>query len=189
MENSAREKYTKPADLSKDPRWGFSPVSRRYILRTGAVWKRLVKAGVVVDEEVAEQLARPAQGTQRRPKVNNVTIEADREAVRDAISDNFDASRLTGAQLASIADQIARMGLGSGAGAQRPRRPKKARRPASDEDSLTDEDDLTETTAASESDAAAPDPREVARAVAERLRAVPTPTPAIKVVRPTRRPR
>jgi len=106
---SDKQNSTKPTDISADPRWGWSPVSRRYVLRTGATWKRLIKAGVVQDEEVAAQLARPAQGTVRKPKVNNVTIQADRDAVANTISENFDASRLTGAQLQQIAAELARL--------------------------------------------------------------------------------
>ena len=192
------EEKPAPVDRGGDPLWGYNPISRRYVKRTGSIWRRLVKSGVVDDEEVRQQLANPRTGTPRLPRPQNVVLKAEADHVRDVISDNFDASRLTGAQLASIADQIARMGLGSGA--QRPqeprRRPKKAWRAADDEDSLTDEDDLTETTAASASDAdaAAPDRTTVARAVAERLHAPPAqsrPAPgvAIKVVRPTRRSR
>ena len=188
----------KPASVDRggDPLWGYNPISRRYVKRTGSIWRRLVKSGVVDDEEVRQQLANPRTGTPRLPRPQNVVLKAEQDHVRDVITDNFDASRLTGAQLASIADQIARMGLGSGA--QRPqeprRRPKKAWRPADDEGSETDEDDLTETTAASESEADAPDRTTVARAVAERLHAPPAqsrPAPgvAIKVVRPSRRPR
>jgi hypothetical protein len=188
-----------PVDRGGDPLWGYNPISRRYVKRTGSIWRRLVKSGVVDDEEVRQQLANPRTGTPRLPRPQNVVLKAEQDHVRDVISDNFDASRLTGAQLASIADQIARMGLGSGASSQRPqesrRRPKKAWRPASDEDSETDEaDSLTETTAASASESDAPDRTTVARAVAERLHAPPAQSRpaagvAIKVVRPSRRPR
>ena len=182
MQNPPRVKSEMIPDRSLDGRWGFSPVSRRYVLRTGAIWKRLVKAGVVHDEEVAAQLARPAQGTQRKPKVNNVTIEADREAVSNTISEHFDASRLTGAQLASIADHLARLNVSAA-------KPKTRRRtiappPASEDftDEDQDPDPMTDTTAAEESDA--PDPREVARAVTERLNASSRPGATIKVSRP-----
>ena len=115
--------------ISADPRWGWSPVSRRYVLRTGATWKRLVKAGVVQDEEVAAQLARPAQGTVRKPKTNCVTIQADRDAA-NTISENFDASRLTGQQLKEIAAEVARLNI---SGARTPAGPKtrsRCRKPA-----------------------------------------------------------
>ena len=66
----------KTSDVSKDPRWGFNPISRRYILRTGTIWRRLVKAGAVVDEEVAAQLAQPITGTRPRAvQPNNIVIE------------------------------------------------------------------------------------------------------------------
>ena len=187
MENIARAKSTKTADLSKDPRWGFSPVSRRYILRTGAVWKRLVKSGIVVDEEIAHQLAHPAQGTPRRPRVNNVAITADRDAVASVISDNFDVSRLTGAQLASIAASIDKLGLGrstkTGRSAPPRRRAPAPTQASASESEGTDEDgDLTETTVASESDAPVRSSKSgdaltrVARQVSERL-AASKPTP------------
>ena len=151
------------------------------------MWKRLVKAGVVQDEEVAEQLAKPAQGIPRRPKVNNITIAADRESVANTICENFDASRLTGAQLASIAASLEKLGLSRGSKAARgapPRRRAPApTQPSASESDATDEDDgLTETTAAEESDAPVRsskggDTIRIARQVSERL-AASKPTPA-----------
>ena len=192
MQNPPRGKtQSEIPDRSLDGRWGFSPISRRYVLRTGGVWRRLVKSAVVHDEEVAAQLARPAQGTVRKRTVNNVTIEADREAVSNTISEHFDASRLTGNQLRDIADHLARLNVSSS-------KPKTRRRPvaptpASEDftDGDEDQDPMTETTAA-ESESDAPDPREVARAVTERLNASSrpgTPIKVVKVVKPSRRPR
>jgi hypothetical protein len=178
-----KQNATKTSDISADPRWGWSPVSRRYVLRTGATWKRLVKAGVVQDEEVATQLARPAQGTVRKPKTNCVTIQADRDAVANTISENFDASRLTGAQLAQIAAEVSRLQVASPKPRGRARKagpPYRAttgvshrRAPPPTSDDVTDEDEETETTATesacdgSQSDTS--NARAVARDVAARL--------------------
>lgn len=60
-----------PQVLSKNPAYGWSPISRRFIKRSGSVYKRLVMAGVIVDEEVNAQLVGPPRPTKPR---NNVTI-------------------------------------------------------------------------------------------------------------------
>ena len=52
--------------MSKNPAFGWNPISRRYIKRSGAVYKRLVMSGVVVDEAVSTILENPATGTPRR---------------------------------------------------------------------------------------------------------------------------
>lgn len=43
--------------ISADPSWGFNPISRRYVKKSGAVYHRLVKSGVVSDPEIASQLS------------------------------------------------------------------------------------------------------------------------------------
>lgn len=60
-----------PQVLSKNPSYGWSPISRRFVKRSGSVYKRLVMAGVVVDPEVNAQLVGPPRPTKPR---NNVTI-------------------------------------------------------------------------------------------------------------------
>ena len=60
-----------PQILSKNPAYAWSPISRRFIKRSGSVYKRLVMAGVVVDEEVNAQLVGPPRPTKPR---NNVVI-------------------------------------------------------------------------------------------------------------------
>ena len=60
-----------PQVLSKNPAYGWSPISRRFVKRNGSVYKRLVMAGVIVDEEVNSQLVGPPKPT--RPR-NNVMI-------------------------------------------------------------------------------------------------------------------
>ena len=79
--------------------------------RTGGIYRRLVKSGIVVDEEVKHQLANPRTGTPRLPRPQNVILKAEREAVANVISDNFDASRLTGNQLRDIADHLGRLDI------------------------------------------------------------------------------
>lgn len=181
----------KPADLSKDPRWGFSPVSRRYVKRTGATWKRLVKAGVVVDEEVAEQLANPKSGSQRRPKQNAVTIKADRDAVATTIADNFSVDRLTGDQLAQIADRLEALRVGNAPRPHPSRASRKKRRPTARQpnpypsDSEEDSDNaLTSTTAVESDDHAVEEAAVVARRITNSLRGQQTP---IRVSRPRRK--
>lgn len=60
-----------PQVLSKNPAYGWSPISRRFVKRSGSVYKRLVMAGVIVDEAVNAQLVGPPKPTKPR---NNVTI-------------------------------------------------------------------------------------------------------------------
>ena len=60
-----------PQVLSKNPAFAWSPISRRFVKRSGSVYKRLVMAGVVVDPEVNAQLVGPPRPTKPR---NNVTI-------------------------------------------------------------------------------------------------------------------
>jgi hypothetical protein len=60
-----------PQILSKNPAFAWSPISRRFVKRSGSVYKRLVMAGVVVDEEVNAQLVGPPRPTMPR---NNVSI-------------------------------------------------------------------------------------------------------------------
>ena len=60
-----------PQVLSKNPAFAWSPISRRFVKRSGSVYKRLVMAGVVVDEEVNAQLVGPPRPTKPR---NNVVI-------------------------------------------------------------------------------------------------------------------
>ena len=50
----------------QNPAFGWNPISRRYIKRNGAVYKRLVMSGVVVDEAVSTILENPLTGTPRR---------------------------------------------------------------------------------------------------------------------------
>jgi hypothetical protein len=40
--------------------WGFNPISRRYIIRAGPTWARLVKSGAVKDPELEGVLAQRA---------------------------------------------------------------------------------------------------------------------------------
>ena len=60
-----------PQIMSKNPAFAWSPISRRFVKRSGSVYKRLVMAGVVVDEEVNAQLVGPPRPTKPR---NNVVI-------------------------------------------------------------------------------------------------------------------
>ena len=99
-----------PVDVSADPRWGWNPLSRRYLKRSGEVWRRLVKAGVVQDEEVAEKLLNGAAGTKTKyVRGQNVVIQADRDAASDTVAGVFDPAKLTNAQLQQIATHIESM--------------------------------------------------------------------------------
>jgi hypothetical protein len=57
--------------MSKNPAFGWSPISRRYIKRSGAVYKRLVMSGVVTDPEISTILENPASGSRSRPRAPN----------------------------------------------------------------------------------------------------------------------
>lgn len=41
--------------------YGFNPISHHYVRKSGAVWLRLVKAGMVKDPELSEKLAQKAK--------------------------------------------------------------------------------------------------------------------------------
>jgi hypothetical protein len=65
---------------STNKAFGWSPISRRYVKRTGLVYRRLVMSGIIVDPEISHQLENPQTGT--RPRVrekvpNNVVIRDD----------------------------------------------------------------------------------------------------------------
>ena len=49
---SSNQKFPVKALISADKRFGFNPLTRRYILRTGLNWLELVKKGIVIDEEM-----------------------------------------------------------------------------------------------------------------------------------------
>lgn len=75
--------------VSKNPAFGWNPISRRYIKRNGAVYKRLVFSGVVVDPEINAILQNPATGTPRRAPDRVATVAPpptidDRAAVADS---------------------------------------------------------------------------------------------------------
>ena len=120
-----------PVDVSADPRWGWNPLSRRYLKRSGEVWHRLVKAGVVQDEEVAEQLLNGSAGTKTKyVRGQNVVIQADRDAASDTVAGVFDPAKLPHAQLQQIAAQIESMRITPAVAKQLPseRRPTAAQR-------------------------------------------------------------
>ena len=135
------------ADQNKpDSRWGLNPATGRYCLRASSTWRRLVKAGIVVDAEVEAQLAAPATGTRRKyERGQNVAIKADRDHVSNTIAENFDVSRLTGRQLEEIAEQLARMKAPAAARKKAPRRALPAQ---ATQASDSDEEAYTETSVA-----------------------------------------
>ena len=50
-----------------DPKeWGFNPISHHHVRKSGAVWKRLVKAGLVQDPELMHQLQTKADGRKKK---------------------------------------------------------------------------------------------------------------------------
>jgi hypothetical protein len=111
-----------PVDISADPRWGYNPLTRRYIKRSGEIWRRLVKAGVVQDEEVASQLANGAGTKTKYIRGQNVVVQADRDAASRTVADVFDPAKLSNSQLQQIADHISELQLGPKS-AQRTQRP------------------------------------------------------------------
>ena len=50
---------------SASPLWQFNPETRRYVLRNGPTWARLVKRGVASDPELQEQWAAAKEGTRQ----------------------------------------------------------------------------------------------------------------------------
>ena len=46
--------------------WGWSPESRRYVLRSGSTWARLVKRGIVQDHDLETQWAASREATRQR---------------------------------------------------------------------------------------------------------------------------
>jgi len=99
-------------DVSSDPRWGFSPISRRYVKRTGAVWKRLVKSGAVSDPEVAQQLSNNTLASAwaavkgRPPRSNNVAIEDPPPARQVSRVDAVNARKTTKKLIAQHVDEL-----------------------------------------------------------------------------------
>ena len=149
-----------PVDVSADPRWGWNPLSRRYLKRSGEVWRRLVKAGVVQDEEVAEQLLNGAAGTKTKyVRGQNVVIQADRDAASDTVAGVFDPAKLSHAQLQQIAAQIESMRITQqpaerriGSAAQRWKALQAAPTPTETETDLPDSSAYEETTGGSSDD-------------------------------------
>jgi len=93
-------------DVSSDPTWGYNPISRRYVKRAGAIWRRLVKSGTVSDPEVAAQLANPsiaaawaslrdARGDAPAKRSNNVSIPEPAPEHRVSRTDTVAARKAT----------------------------------------------------------------------------------------------
>jgi hypothetical protein len=58
MSESLTQKFPVKALISADLRFGFNPLTRRYILRTGDNYLQLVKTGIVIDEEIGKMLVK-----------------------------------------------------------------------------------------------------------------------------------
>jgi hypothetical protein len=94
-------------DVSADKRWGFSPISRRYVLRKGGVWKRLVKSGVVNDPEVADQLANPITGTRPRERPpNNIHVAEGAPETHVTRAETVDARKAAKKLIADHVDEL-----------------------------------------------------------------------------------
>ena len=50
---------------SASPLWAFNPETRRYVLRNGPTWARLVKRGVAEDPALQEQWAAAKESTRQ----------------------------------------------------------------------------------------------------------------------------
>ena len=46
--------------------WGFNPISHHHVKKTGQIWKRLVKAGLVQDSDLMLQLQTKADGRKKK---------------------------------------------------------------------------------------------------------------------------
>jgi len=104
-------------DVSSDPRWGYNPISRRYVIRTGAIWRRLVKSGTVSDPEVAAQLANPsiaaawaslrnARGDAPAKRSNNVSIPEPAPEHRVSRTDTVAARKATKKLIADHVEEL-----------------------------------------------------------------------------------
>jgi hypothetical protein len=58
MSETPTQKFPVKALISADGRFGFNPLTRRYILRTGGNYLQLVKTGIVTDEEIGKMLVK-----------------------------------------------------------------------------------------------------------------------------------
>lgn len=68
---SIREQIRAPSTMSDPnslapPGYGYNPHTNHYVLKTGAVWKRLVKSGAVSDPELVASMA-AAAASRRKP--------------------------------------------------------------------------------------------------------------------------
>ena len=52
------QKFPVKALISADGRFGFNPLTRRYILRTGSNYLQLIRTGIVIDEEIGKMLVK-----------------------------------------------------------------------------------------------------------------------------------
>ena len=89
-------------DVSADKRWGFSPISRRYVLRKGGVWKWLVKSGVVHGPEVADQLANPTHGS----APNNIHVAEGAPETHVTRAETVDARKAAKKFIAEHVDEL-----------------------------------------------------------------------------------
>jgi hypothetical protein len=73
MSDAEQEQDAPGAQVAQPPpgsAFGWNPISRRYVKRSGAVYKRLVMSGVIRNAEVSAQLEGPPRPARR----NNVRI-------------------------------------------------------------------------------------------------------------------
>ena len=89
--------------------WGWNPISRRYVKRSGAVYKRLVMSGVIKDAEVAEQLEgppRPARERRNNVRIAGVEDEPTAADVRDKAKETAQARRTAKKLIARHVDRL-----------------------------------------------------------------------------------
>ena len=77
---------TKPVIDAPDPRiYGFNPISHHYVKKSGAVWLRLVKAGMAEDPELIRGLQDKALArVHQRKKVAEVKMTEKKTAPKKA---------------------------------------------------------------------------------------------------------
>ena len=106
-----------------DPKiYGFNPISHHYVKKTGAVWLRLVKAGMAEDSELMQQikdraLTRKKAGEEKKtpavkkapkPKVKSASTSVER-AARKLVASN--RSELDDLESDAVVEQIRKLKL------------------------------------------------------------------------------
>ena len=109
---------TKPVIDTPDPRiYGFNPISHHYVKKSGAVWLRLVKAGMAEDPELIRGLQDKALARKRAVEEKKTTLAPKKappkskvvRAVRKHVDNN--RSELDDLESDAVVEQIRKLKL------------------------------------------------------------------------------